>query len=89
MSTTAETHPPAFIVYGVGADKKPRAARFDASQPKLVAKAAELMGFKLHKINSPAVADLAKQLPNGRLYANGNGFVPPIQSSFMRRWLRG
>ena len=70
---------PAFVVYGVDADKKPRAARFDDSQPKLVAKAAELMGLKLYEVNSPAVAALAKKLPNGRLYANGNGFVPPVR----------
>jgi hypothetical protein len=70
---------PAFVVFGIGADHKPRAARFDDSQPKLVAKAAELMHLKLCEINSPALADLAKRLPVGRLYANGNGFVPPVR----------
>ncbi len=80
MSTTADKPTgPAFVVFGIGADKKPRAARFDDSQPKLVAKAAELMNLKLREINSPALANLAKQLPVGRLYANGNGFVPPVQ----------
>jgi len=80
MSTTADRPTgPAFVVFGIGADKKPRAARFDDSQPKLVAKAAELMNLKLREINSPALADVAKQLPIGRLYANGNGFVPPVQ----------
>ena len=80
MSTTADKPTgPAFVVFGIGADKKPRAARFDDSQPKLVAKAAELMNLKLREINSPALADVAKQLPIGRLYANGNGFVPPVQ----------
>ena len=68
----------AFVVFGVAADKKPRAARFDNSQPKLVAKAAELMNFKLWEVNSPAIAELAKDLPEGRLYANGNGFIPPV-----------
>ena len=70
---------PAFVVFGIDADKKPRAARFDNSQPELVAKAAELMNLKLYEVNSPAVAALAKKLPNGRLYANGNGFVPPVK----------
>ena len=37
------------------------------------------MNLKLHEVNSPAVAALAKRLPNGRLYANGNGFVPPVR----------
>jgi hypothetical protein len=68
----------AFVVFGVGADKKPRAARFDNSQHKLVAKAAELMNFKLCEVNSPAIAELAKDLPEGRLYANGNGLIPPV-----------
>ena len=41
MSTTADKPTgPAFVVFGIGADKKPRAARFDDSQPKLLAKAA-------------------------------------------------
>ena len=78
MSKTAD-HPTTLIVYGVDADKKPHAARFNASQSELVAKAAALMGFKLHKVSAPAVAALADALPNGRLYANGNGFVPPIR----------
>jgi hypothetical protein len=80
MSKTADNPTgPAFVVFGIGADHKPRAARFDDSQPKLVAKAAELMHLKLCEINSPALADLAKRLPVGRLYANGNGFVPPVR----------
>ena len=70
---------PAFVVYGIDADKKPRAARFDNSHPELVGKAAELMNLKLYEVNSPAVAAFAKRLPNGRLYANGNGFVPPVR----------
>ena len=70
---------PAFVVYGLDADKKPRAARFDNSHPELVAKAAELMNLTLYEVKSPGVAALAKRLPNGRLYANGNGFVPPVR----------
>jgi hypothetical protein len=69
---------PAFVVFGVDPDNKPRAARFDGSQPTLVARAAELMNFKLCEVNSPAIAELAKDLPEGRLYANGNGFIPPV-----------
>ncbi len=78
MSKTVD-HLPTLIVYGVDADKKPHAARFIASQPELVAKAADLMGLTLHEVSSPAVEALADLLPNGRLYATGNGFVPPIR----------
>jgi hypothetical protein len=59
-------HPATFIVYGVDADKKPHAARFDNSHPELVAKAAALMGFKLHKVSAPAVAALADALQRVR-----------------------
>ena len=75
----------AFVVFGVDTDKKPRAARFDNSQPSLVAKAAELMNFKLCEVNSPAIAELAKDLPEGRLYANGNGLVPPVPHALYAR----
>ncbi len=78
MTKTVD-HPTTFIVYGVDADNKPHAARFDKSHPELVAKAAELMDMQLHEVSSPAVAALADRLPKGRLYANGNGFVPPVR----------
>ncbi len=70
---------PGFVVFGLDADKKPRAAWFDASQPKLVAKAAELMNLKLCEVTSPAIAELAKDLPVGHLYANGTGFIPTVK----------
>ncbi len=78
MTKTVD-HPTNFIVYGVDADNKPHAALFDKSHPELVAKAAELMGLQLHEVSSPAVAALGDRLPKGRLYANGNGFVPPVR----------
>jgi hypothetical protein len=70
---------PAFIVFGVDSDKEPRAAWFDASQPKLVARAAELMNLNLCAVTSPAIAEVAKEVPVGHLYANGSGFVPKIK----------
>ena len=42
-------------------------------------KAAELMGLKVYKASSPDVAEVAKKLPVGRLYANGRGFVPNVR----------
>jgi hypothetical protein len=44
-----------------------------------VAKAADLMGFKVYRTAHPDVAAIAKKLPIGRLYANGRGFVPNIR----------
>src|SRR5262245_44162115 len=39
------------------------------------------MGFKVYQASPPEVAELAKKLPLGRLYANGRGFVPNIRQS--------
>jgi hypothetical protein len=46
-----------------------------------VTKAADLMGFKVYEATLPDVAEAAKKLPLGRLYANGRGFVPNIRQS--------
>jgi hypothetical protein len=46
-----------------------------------VTKAADLMGFKVYEASPPDLADTAKKLPVGRLYANGRGFVPNIRQS--------
>ena len=42
-------------------------------------KAADLLGFKVYEASSEDVAEYAKKLPLGRLYANGRGFVPNIR----------
>src|SRR5260370_13929424 len=39
------------------------------------------MGFKVYQASLPDVAEVAKKLPLGRLYANGRGFVPNIRQS--------
>jgi hypothetical protein len=69
------------IVLGFDDQQKPRGARFIDAKPNLVTKAADLMGFKVYDASSPEVAEYAKKLPLGRLYANGRGFVPNIRQS--------
>ena len=69
------------IVLGFDDQQKPRGARFIDAKPELVTKAADLMGFKVYDASSPDVAEAAKKLPMGRLYANGRGFVPNIRQS--------
>ena len=64
------------IVLGPDDEGKPRAARFPAGQADLVAKAAKAMNLTICKADGAALADLAKKLPTGRLYATGRGFVP-------------
>jgi hypothetical protein len=77
--TTAATPP--LIVLGFDDQQKPRGARFIDAKPNVVTKAADLMGFKVYEATPPDVAEAAKKLPLGRLYANGRGFVPNIRQS--------
>jgi hypothetical protein len=72
---------PTLIVLGFDDQQKPRGARFVDAKPDLVIKAADLMGFKVYQATPPDVAEDAKKLPLGRLYANGRGFVPNIRQS--------
>jgi hypothetical protein len=67
------------IVLGFDEHRKPCGARFVDAKPDLVAKAADFMDLQVHKVTSPEVAEIAKKLPAGRLYANGRGFVPNIR----------
>ena len=68
---------PDLIVLGFD-QGKPRAARFPADQADLVAKAAKAMNLTVCKAEGAALADLARKLAPGRLYATGRGFVPPV-----------
>jgi hypothetical protein len=72
---------PPLIVLGFDHQQKPRGARFVDAKPDLVTKAADLLGFKVYEASSEDVAEYAKKLPLGRLYANGRGFVPNIRQS--------
>jgi hypothetical protein len=72
---------PTLIVLGFDEQQKPRGARFVDAKPDLVTKAADAMGFKVYEASSEDVAEDAKKLPLGRLYANGRGFVPNIRQS--------
>jgi hypothetical protein len=80
-SATAPTIIRPLIVLGFDEQQKPRGAKFVDAKPDLVTKAADLMGLKVYEASPPEVAELAKKLPAGRLYANGRGFVPNIRQS--------
>jgi hypothetical protein len=69
------------LVLGFDEQQKPCGARFVGAKPELVAKAAQLMGLKVFKPSSPEVAELAKKLPVGQLYATGRAFVPHVRQS--------
>jgi hypothetical protein len=80
-SIALATSTPALIVLGFDEQQKPRGAKFVDAKLDLVTKAADLMGLKVYEASPPEVAELAKKLPLGRLYANGRGFVPNIRQS--------
>jgi len=80
-SSTAQAPATPLIVLGFDEQHKPRGARFVDAKPDLVTKTADLMGFKVYQASLPDVAEVAKKLPVGRLYANGRGFVPNIRQS--------
>jgi hypothetical protein len=80
-SIAPATSTPPLIVLGFDEQQKPRGAKFVDAKPELVTKAADLMGFKVYEATAEEVAELAKKLPAGRLYANGRGFVPNIRQS--------
>jgi hypothetical protein len=83
---TKRTSPPTsedtcLLVLGFDEQQKPCGARFVGEKPDLVAKAAQLMGLEVYKASSPDVAEVAKKLPVGQLYATGRGFVPNVRQS--------
>ena len=73
--------PPGKVYVLLGADEyaKPRAARFSAEDPELLAKAAASMYLRLVEVTDPDVAEIAALLPAGRLHANGKRLVPYIK----------
>jgi hypothetical protein len=69
------------LMLGFDEQQKPCGARFVDAKPDVVAKAAQVMGLKVYKPNSPDIAELAKKLPVGQLYATGRAFVPHVRQS--------
>ena len=81
-SNPAPTAKPAtktYILYGGDEYAKPRAARFAAEDPALLAKAAAAMHVRLVQVTNPDLAEVAAKLPAGRLHASGQGLVPYIK----------
>ena len=84
----APTPEPPIVLFGVDDDGKPRAARFEGASPDLVGKAAAVMNLKLCTADTDGLAAVAQQLPVGRLYANGHGFVPYIRRNLYAKLLQ-
>jgi hypothetical protein len=67
------------ILFGMDADKKPRAAWFTGDELALLAKAADAMDLIMCDVKTPKLAELARKLPAGRLDASGTSFVPFVR----------
>ena len=79
---------PAIVVFGLDPTGKPKAATFPAHQVDLASKAAGLMQLRLLKIDGPELAEFAAQLPVGKIYASGHGFVPQVRLAIYDRLLQ-
>jgi hypothetical protein len=69
------------VMYGLGEDRRPHAARFSSSDEPAVLKAAGLMGLAIARADSEALKALAKQLPAGRIFATGRALVPFVRQA--------
>jgi hypothetical protein len=67
------------VLFGTDEHGKPRAAYFEAVNSELMTRAAAAMKLQLLRPVTASQLELAKQLPVGRIHANGTGFVPPIR----------
>ena len=79
--TQAQTAPPAAVVlFGIDEHGKAKAARFGTTEAKLATKAADQLRLKVVTIANPALAEIAAQLPAGRIHARGRGVVPHVRA---------
>src|SRR5450830_431776 len=83
-ATNADTAP-AIVVFGLDSTGKSKAATFPAHQADLATKAARLMQLRVLKIDGPELAQFAAQLPVGKIYASGHGFVPQVRTDIYDR----
>jgi hypothetical protein len=69
----------AVVLFGVDETGKPKAATFGEKLVSLATTAAQQMGLQIAPIANPALAEIASQLPSGRIYSNGRGLVPFVR----------
>lgn len=67
---------PALIVFGLDEAGKPHASWFGKADAPLATRAAGLMAMTAIAVTSDEHRALASQLPQGRVFASGKGFVP-------------
>jgi hypothetical protein len=67
------------FVVGLDDKGKPRGARFQKSDDRIISAALDLLLTAVHPA-SAAFAEIGIKLPEGRLYASGKAFIPNIRS---------
>ena len=85
MTNETNRTTPELIVLGLDDEGKPRAARFPTGHDNLVTRAAKAMNLTVCKADGEALAELAKKLQTGRMYATGRAFVPQVGRSLYDR----
>jgi hypothetical protein len=78
-ATPATSCPAPVVLFGIDSHGKPKGARFGKDHADLAIKAASQLQLRVLASNDPKVADLATQLPVGRVHATGRTFVPFIR----------
>ena len=78
-ATPATSSPAPVVLFGIDSHGKPKGARFGKDHADLAIKAASQLQLRVLASNDPKVADLATQLPVGRVHATGRTFVPFIR----------
>jgi hypothetical protein len=76
---------PAVVLFGKDEEGKARAARFRSDEAELAIKAAGSMKLRVLKVATDLTRVVADQLPLGRIYASGIGFVPEVPVAFIER----
>src|SRR3954469_16718917 len=70
---------PAVIVFGRDREKRPIAAQFPEKLSVLAVKAAAQLQLSTIKVTTAPIEAVARQLPMGRIHANGHGVVPVVK----------
>jgi hypothetical protein len=67
------------VLFGVDAERKARAAKFELKDEAAVRKAAGLMNYRVGLAKSDDAMRLASALPDGKLFESGLGMAPMVR----------
>lgn len=67
------------VVFGLDTAGKPKAGRFSEKHAAVATKAAKSLKLSVCPGDKPAIADILKRIPVGRLHAQGQAFIPYIK----------